>query len=86
MKRFRFRGPEENWGKENWGWFSHLGTTEHYAHTAVAFTDWHAALKELDESPPDGAGCPSDPENLLADSRDPSETGAQELTALFCNT
>ena len=79
-KRFRFRGPEENWGKENWGWFSHLGTTEHYAHTAVAFTDWHAALKELDESATGGAGRPSEPETLPADARDPSQTAAHEPT------
>ena len=78
MKRFRFRGPEDPWGKENWGWFSHLGTTEHYAHTAVAFTDWHAALKELDESATGGAGRPSEPETLPADARDPSQTAAHE--------
>ena len=33
-----------------------LGTTDHYRHTVVTFTDWHEALRQLDEMPPDGAG------------------------------
>ena len=42
----RFRdisvGPQDSWG-----WFRHLGTTEHYSHTAMAFTDWPAILAAL---------------------------------------
>ena len=57
----RFRdisaGPQENWG-----WFSHLGTTEHYAHTAVAFTDWHKWFKELESQPGDESGRPLGPQ------------------------
>ena len=42
--------------RDNWGWFSHLGTTAHYAHAAIAFTDWHAMFKELEALPDEDTG------------------------------
>ena len=38
--------------QENWGWFEHLGTTEHYAHEVVILNDWHAWYTELSQEPP----------------------------------
>lgn len=42
------RYPDISLGSQaNWGWFRHLGTTEHRRHTLLAFTDWAGILQEL---------------------------------------
>ena len=38
--------------QEDWGWFQHLGATEHAAHEVVILNDWHAWYTELSHKPP----------------------------------
>ena len=44
-------------GPQNtWGWFQHLGTTEHAAHEVVIFTDWHQEFCDLLDTSPTSSG------------------------------
>ena len=45
--------------QDTWGWFQHLGTTEHAAHEAIVFTDWHGEFASLLKMP--GAVAPASP-------------------------
>ena len=47
-QQFRQRYKDLSLGmQDTWGWFQHLGTTEHAAHEAVVFTDWNSEFLSL---------------------------------------
>ncbi|CAK0815452.1 unnamed protein product [Prorocentrum cordatum] len=57
--------------QEQFGWMNFRGAIDHNRRAVVTFTDWHEALKQLDEMSPDGVdGPPSGPQRPSSDAGD----------------